>query len=197
MRDWGFWEWLAYGTMFVGALILAADTGVKLHPELQEYFWFMHSAAWGFAPLILLVAGAIVLIGRSFGWVGSSKRRTRPDLTNPSADFPTPNWHEPLEPVVNKEFRNQEVELDGKNFVDCRFINVTFRYNGTMPIQFSNCTLLLLCHKFRYLFRAAQHGQRDSIVARAATNLRRIVAIEFGTWRSGRNGGSSGLVTFA
>jgi hypothetical protein len=30
-------------------------------------------------------------------------------------------------------------------------------------------------------------------VARAATNLRRIVAIEFGTWRSGRNGGSSGL----
>src|SRR5262249_7456024 len=57
--------------------------------------------------------------------------------------------------------------------------------------------LFLLCHKFRYLFRAAQHGQRDSIVARAATNLRRIVAIEFGTWRSGRNGGSSGLVTFA
>jgi hypothetical protein len=57
--------------------------------------------------------------------------------------------------------------------------------------------LVLLCHKFRYLFRAAQHGQRDSIVARATTSLRRIVAIEFGTWRSGRNGGSSGLVTLA
>src|SRR5437773_1311050 len=57
--------------------------------------------------------------------------------------------------------------------------------------------LILLCHKFRCLFRAAQHGQRESVVARAATNLRRIVAIEFGTWRSGRNGGSSGLVTFA
>src|SRR3982074_2659017 len=38
------------------------------------------------------------------------------------------------------------------------------------------------------MFRAAQHGQRESVVARAATNLRRIVAIEFGTWRSGRNG---------
>jgi hypothetical protein len=38
--------------------------------------------------------------------------------------------------------------------------------------------LVLLCHKFRYLFRAAQHGHRDSIVASAATNLRRIVAIE-------------------
>src|SRR3954452_22076406 len=57
--------------------------------------------------------------------------------------------------------------------------------------------LILLCHKFWCPFRAAQHGQRESVVARAATNLRRIVAIEFGTWRSGRNGGSSGLVTFA
>ena len=57
--------------------------------------------------------------------------------------------------------------------------------------------LVLLCHKFWCPFRVAQHGQRESVVARAATNLRRIVAIEFGTWRSGRNGGSSGLVTFA
>ena len=57
--------------------------------------------------------------------------------------------------------------------------------------------LVLLCHKFWCPFRAAQQGQRESVVARAATNLRRIVAIEFGTWRSGRNGGSSGLVTFA
>ena len=54
--------------------------------------------------------------------------------------------------------------------------------------------LVLLCHKFRCLLRAAQHGQRESVVTRAATNLRRIVAIEFGTWRSGRNGGLSGLI---
>ena len=63
--------------------------------------------------------------------------------------------------------------------------------------QPAGCPLVLLCHKFWCPFRAAQHGQRESVVARAATNLRRIVAIEFGTWRSGRNGGSSGLVTFA
>ena len=43
---------------------------------------------------------------------------------------------------------------------------------------FTASDLILLCHKFRYLFRAAQHGHRDSIVASAATNLRRIVAIE-------------------
>src|SRR6516225_11521925 len=73
---------------------------------------------------------------------------------------------------------------------------ISFRLTKENP-QGRGRSLVLLCHKFRYLFRAAQHGQRDSIVARAATKLRRIVAIEFGTWRSGRNGGSSGLVTFA
>ena len=35
--------------------------------------------------------------------------------------------------------------------------------------------LVLLCHKFRCLLRAAQHGQRESVVTRVATNLRRIV----------------------
>ena len=64
-------------------------------------------------------------------------------------------------------------------------------------VVFFNAVLVLLCHKFRCLLRAAQHGQRESVVTRAATNLRRIVAIEFGTWRSGRNGGLSGLITFA
>jgi hypothetical protein len=60
--------------------------------------------------------------------------------------------------------------------------------------------LILLCHKCRCLFSvigAAQHGHLDSVVTRATASFRRIVAIEFGTWRSGRSGGSSGLITFA
>jgi len=80
-----------------------------------------------------------------------------------------------------------------RSIVYCSLFLLTF--------AFSYGLLILLCHKFRYLFRvaigAAQHGQRDSVVTSATTNLRRIVAIEFGTWRSGRNGGSSALVIFA
>jgi hypothetical protein len=29
------------------------------------------------------------------------------ELTNPSVHYPTPDWHEPLIPVVNKTFRNE------------------------------------------------------------------------------------------
>jgi hypothetical protein len=91
------------------------------------------------------------------------------------------------------------VSLDGARWVSCRpgfFLPVRV-LSRLFRRLFLKKLLVLLCHKFWCPFRAAQHGQRESVVARAATNLRRIVAIEFGTWRSGRNGGSSGLVTFA
>jgi hypothetical protein len=41
-----------------------------------------------------------------------------------------------------------------------------------------------------------QQGQRDSVAIRATLNLRRTVAIEFGTCRSGRNGGTPRAISF-
>src|SRR5205809_5058502 len=65
--------------------------------------------------------------------------------------------------------------------------------------SFPAAGLVLLCHKFfcrdRLPIGAAQHGHRDRVVASARINLLRIVAIEFGTWRSVRSGGASGSVT--
>ena len=60
------------------------------------------------------------------------------------------------------------------------------------------CRLVLLRHKFirtRRVVEARQHGHRGRRLTRASMMRRRTVAIEFGTWRSGRNGGSSGSVT--
>ena len=58
--------------------------------------------------------------------------------------------------------------------------------------------LVLLRHKFkreRRAVKARQHGHRGKRLTRASMMRRRTVAIEFGTWRSGRNGGSAGVVT--
>src|SRR6266404_3523799 len=41
-----------------------------------------------------------------------------------------------------------------------------------------------------------QHGHRESVLTRAVTRRCRMVAIELGMCRSGRNGGSSGSVTW-
>jgi hypothetical protein len=67
------------------------------------------------------------------------------------------------------------------------------------PDYFVAFLLVLLHHKFRrdvFLpIEAAQQGHRDRDLTSATIKRRRMVAIEFGTWRSGRNGGASGSVT--
>ena len=59
--------------------------------------------------------------------------------------------------------------------------------------------IILLRHKrlgLEYLrFVAAQHGHRGRPLTRAMISLWRMVAMEFGMCRSGRNGGSSGSIT--
>src|SRR5258705_9840569 len=58
--------------------------------------------------------------------------------------------------------------------------------------------LVLLRHKFIRSRRAAearQQGHRGKRLTSASMMRRRTGAVEFGTWRSGRNGGSSGSVT--
>ena len=42
---------------------------------------------------------------------------------------------------------------------------------------------------------ARQHGHRLRVLARAAVSFRRMVAMEFDTWRSGRSGGRAGSST--
>jgi hypothetical protein len=61
--------------------------------------------------------------------------------------------------------------------------------------------LLVLLHQkfFRrgcLVIGAEQHGHRGSVLTSAAIKRRRIVAIEFGMWRSGRSGGTAGSITF-
>ena len=58
--------------------------------------------------------------------------------------------------------------------------------------------LMFLCQNFLLgtEIGATQQEQRDSIATRAALNLRRMVVIEFGTYRSGRNGGAARAVSF-
>ena len=71
-------------------------------------------------------------------------------------------------------------------------------FYGKPVATFPENALILLRHRFLRGYCAAeapQHGQRGKRVTIAAMSLRRIVAIEFGMCRSGRNGGSPRSVT--
>jgi hypothetical protein len=59
--------------------------------------------------------------------------------------------------------------------------------------------IFLLRHGRRRLFDAAlapQHGHRGKVLMSSRIKWARMVAIEFGMWRSGRAGGASGSINF-
>jgi hypothetical protein len=110
MRDWGFWEWLAYASLWVAGIIEAAGVALMRAREVRRRIpRLLRNHAWSFLPLILLVLATGILLSR--GLV--------PEL-----------WHDRLERIYDQEFANQTVILDGKEFVQCDFSNVTFSWKG-------------------------------------------------------------------
>jgi hypothetical protein len=51
----------------------------------------------------------------------------------------SPPWSDTLEIVAYKTFTNETVELDGKQFNKCNFVNVIWRYVGKGPVAFFDC----------------------------------------------------------
>jgi hypothetical protein len=72
MAKWTFWEWVAYAVLFVAAIIVAADQGVKLAPDLaSSTAGILHSPWWAFSPVALILLATVILISREIGWIGA------------------------------------------------------------------------------------------------------------------------------
>jgi hypothetical protein len=57
----------------------------------------------------------------------------------PNTEFPyNPDVNAKREIIKGKTFDNERVVIDGKDYQDCVFRNVTFKYNGTTPIGFDH-----------------------------------------------------------
>ena len=66
MRHWGFWDRIAYLCLWVAAMILAADSALKIAPDLAQIApsWFTNPIV-GFVPAVLLIisTGFFAFIG--------------------------------------------------------------------------------------------------------------------------------------
>jgi hypothetical protein len=109
MRYWTFWEWVAYAALFVAAMIIAAETGVRIAPDLTAHAPdFMHSAIWGFAPIVLVVGATIILLLHEFAFRWK----------------PRPTKH------YSQTFDHARILIDGHEYYECKFENCKFEYNG-------------------------------------------------------------------
>ncbi len=135
MSNWGFWEWLAYGSFGLSALILAIVQGFK---DMTPPNWLpsiITKITWSYVPLLLFVISALIFTAKELGWIGSVHKTVK--------EVQFIKWPDPYVPikVIGKTFTNEKVIIDGYSYRDCTFNNVTFVYNGTTTIQLSNCKI--------------------------------------------------------
>ena len=79
--------------------------------------------------LICVLALVIGLIAGRMGLVGQSPNTL--SLANFRPDFP-------LTKIQTKTFRNETVQLDGNEFIDCTFDNVVLKFDGKAPFRLTN-----------------------------------------------------------
>lgn len=119
MPNWDFWAWLTYICIGLAAVVLAGDAAVKGSTNLTLKFQSLRSTKfWNFAPLVLILISAGLLVLRAYG-VASSPVDCSRDIAQG-----------PLIQITGKSFYNERVLLDGHAYSDCRFDHVTLVTNG-------------------------------------------------------------------
>lgn len=83
-------------------------------------------------PWYIFIAGVIIGFPIAL-WLEFTLRRKE---VSPSASDEMKSF-ENVTPIINKVFRNQEIVLDNKKYIHCKFYNVTVMYDGG-PLEFSN-----------------------------------------------------------
>ena len=81
---------------------------------------------WGLICALALVIG---LIAGRIGVAGQTPNTL--SLANFRADFP-------LKQIQTKTFKNETIQIDGNEFIDCTFDNVIFKFDGQAPFRFTN-----------------------------------------------------------
>jgi hypothetical protein len=79
-------DW-AYGALAIGAMILAAETGLSQSPSLiQKLPQFLRHPFWGLAPLVLVLIATSILGARAAGLIGAERPSSAAIVNTPAPD---------------------------------------------------------------------------------------------------------------
>src|SRR3984893_15621974 len=107
--------------------------------------WLFDTPWW--VPAVLATAAVVAVLLLIYLSIRDGRANTTaPPTSNENLglsrveqQFPTTDWDKPLSQVLRQHYKNETVLLDGKNFIECTFENVTLLYQGTRPLQMINC----------------------------------------------------------
>ena len=85
VRDWTFWEWVAYVALFVAALEIALKDAPTLRTKFPR---LLAGPFWPFVPISLVLFSTAILLAHEFGLLGSQRNVTREE--KPVVQAPVP-----------------------------------------------------------------------------------------------------------
>jgi hypothetical protein len=104
MAKWTFWEWVAYAVLFLAAIIIAADEGVKLAPDLLPAMkGILGSPWWAFSPLALILFATAILVGREMDWIGKKPAAVTIPSIEPAGQFASDYSDDPEAEATDKQ----------------------------------------------------------------------------------------------
>ena len=106
------------GVVFAGIQVYEGRNNLPPHPIV----WPIIIAALFIIAGLLNVAPIVLR---------SLSRNTGKDKLDADDPFNNPQW----ETISNREFRNEAVEVDGKRFYSCKFINARLVFHGKAPCE--------------------------------------------------------------
>lgn len=109
-------------------------TAVMWAASYRDWIWNDYGV-FGIAVLGVAVALAVSIAMVLSGLGVRAWRRSASGLRQSTAE-----WDEPLEKRFRVNFQNETVLIDGYEFIECTFENVTFQYQGTKPFRFTGKT---------------------------------------------------------
>jgi hypothetical protein len=87
MGNWGVFDWMTYGALTIGALILAAETGLSQSPSLMRMLpSFFRHPLWGVAPLCFVLIATGMFGARAAGLIGEDKPSSAAIVDTPVPD---------------------------------------------------------------------------------------------------------------
>jgi hypothetical protein len=74
MKDWGPWDWIAWGSLGISVLFLAIDTAIATLPNFAKTLPSVFQAkGLNFIPLAFFALGSCVFLARELGWIKATQ----------------------------------------------------------------------------------------------------------------------------
>ncbi|MGH6847857.1 MAG: hypothetical protein ACREC0_10580 [Methylocella sp.] len=123
MREWGYWDWLAYVVLFIAALELAISQTTKLKGLFPS---FIFNGIWLFLRLVMMLFSTCILVAREFGWIGRGRITTVTDAIHEAKPI-IPSIPPPV--IQDKSIHLQllEIDLNGNYYVTFDRVGISLR----------------------------------------------------------------------